>query len=200
MGRGVRRLMTTATPESRDRQATLRSYLTGARVAATVSLGVRLGLYKAMEGAGALTSAELAARLSYSERWVREWLHGQVAAGIISYDSGGEFHLPAELAVLLANSDDLGYVGYQFEFLPKWMGIVEQTPEAFRTGICRSRDDLGGWEAERLERVFRNWYRLELVPKALPQLASVVPRLEAGANVADVGCGAGLALIEMAKA
>jgi len=194
------RLMTAHQPAGSNRATALRNVLLSARVAALVSLGVRLGLYQAMKDGSRLTSADLASRTAYHERWVLEWLRGQAAAGIVAYDGEGRFELPPEIAVLLANANDLGYVGHQFEFLPDWMGIVERLPEAFRTGLGLSWDDRGSWSAERIEKVFRNWYRQVLVPTALPQLDGVVPRLESGGTVADVGCGAGLALIEMAKA
>ena len=42
--------------------------------AALVLLGDRLGLYKAMHGAGPLTAAALATKTGTSERYVREWL------------------------------------------------------------------------------------------------------------------------------
>ena len=51
-----------------------------------------------------------------------------------------------------------------------------------------------------LERSFAPWYRSLLVPMALPRIEGVVERLAAGGLVADVGCGAGVALVEMAKA
>ena len=37
-------------------------------------VGVRLGLYKAMDGAGPMTSAEFAVKTNISERYAREWL------------------------------------------------------------------------------------------------------------------------------
>ena len=48
-----------------------------------VSLGDKLGLYRALAGAGPLTSAELAQRAGCAERYVREWLGSQVAAAYV---------------------------------------------------------------------------------------------------------------------
>src|SRR4051812_4411566 len=50
-------------------------------------LGDRLGLYRAMAGAGRLTAAELAARTGTHERYVREWLGNQAAGGDVAYDA-----------------------------------------------------------------------------------------------------------------
>src|SRR5262249_18308297 len=51
-----------------------------------------------------------------------------------------------------------------------------------------------------IERGLAPWFRALLVPFVLPQLPGVVEALRAGARAADVGCGAGIALLEMAKA
>src|ERR1700733_3363181 len=42
---------------------------------ALVVMGDRLGLYRALAGAGGLTPVELARRTEVSERYVREWLN-----------------------------------------------------------------------------------------------------------------------------
>src|SRR5207302_3367727 len=61
-------------------------------------------------------------------------------------------------------------------------------------------DAQGSDGAHGVARGFAPWYKHMLVPMILPGLDGVVAKLEAGAKVADVGCGAGVALIEMAKA
>ena len=71
-----------------------------------VSLGDRLGLYRALAGAGPLTSAELAERTGCAERYVREWLGSQVAAAYVDYDPEAEtYELPPEHAAVLADPD-----------------------------------------------------------------------------------------------
>ena len=75
--------MTSRAPEATNRGDALRSFLMGARVAAIVSLGVRLGLYDVMKDAGPLTGDDLASRKEYNERWVLEWLRGQAASRIV---------------------------------------------------------------------------------------------------------------------
>jgi SAM-dependent methyltransferase len=51
-----------------------------------------------------------------------------------------------------------------------------------------------------VERGLAPWFRALLVPFALPRVPGVVKTLADGAAVADVGCGAGVAMLEMAKA
>ena len=80
------------------------------------------------------------------------------------------------------------------------MATVDQMPEAFRTGLGHDYDSHGEDGAVGIERSFEPWYRNFLVPVGLPALEGVVPRLEAGAEVADVGCGTGIAVCLMAEA
>jgi 2-polyprenyl-3-methyl-5-hydroxy-6-metoxy-1,4-benzoquinol methylase len=59
---------------------------------------------------------------------------------------------------------------------------------------------MGSDGAAGIERGLAPWFRALLVPFVLPRVPGVVDRLRDGAEVADVGCGAGVALLEMAKA
>ena len=53
-----------------------------------VRIGVRLGLYKAMNGVGPMSSAEFAKKANISERYAREWLAQNAASGYLTYDPG----------------------------------------------------------------------------------------------------------------
>src|SRR5271154_148031 len=78
----------------------------GAAMSATmVLIGDKLGLYKAMAEAGAVTPAELAKLTGTVERYVREWLGSQAAGGYVTYDpAAGKYTLPPEQALALADS------------------------------------------------------------------------------------------------
>src|SRR5262249_34058466 len=66
---------------------TLFTKLEGAITTLMVHLGDRLGLYRALAAADEpLTSGELAGRTELHERWVREWLHNQAAAKLMTVD------------------------------------------------------------------------------------------------------------------
>jgi len=174
--------------------------LGGAMTAAMICLGDELGLYRALADGEALTSGELAARTGCAERWVREWLCQQGAAGVLEYRGDGRFALPPEgRAVLADESSPACGVGF-FAHLPGMMGIVERLPEAFRSGIGLSYDAFGTEGARGIERGFAPWFRTMLVPFALPHIPGLVERLQQGAEAADVGCGAGIAVVEMARA
>jgi 2-polyprenyl-3-methyl-5-hydroxy-6-metoxy-1,4-benzoquinol methylase len=175
-------------------------YKEGEVVSLMIQLGDRLGLYRSLAGAGVVTPAELASRTGLHERWLQEWLRAQAAAGLIASDDGEHFELtPIGVAVLADEEGSLHFAAGAFARTPP-PGYVDKLCEAFRTGIGLSYDDLGPSAAHSTERSLGPWSRLALVPKILPALDGVVDELLAGAVVADVGCGAGVALCTMAAA
>src|ERR1700687_1681720 len=77
--------------------------LGGALVSGMIYLGDKMGLYQALNGAGALTSEDLARKTGLHERWIREWLEGQATAHLIDYKGDNSFQLSPECAMVLAN-------------------------------------------------------------------------------------------------
>ena len=167
--------------------------------AALVVIGDKLGLYKAMAGAGPLTPAELAQRTGTSERCVREWLSAQAAGAYVTYEDG-RYTLPAEHAVALADEDSPAFLPGAFQLMTAAVRDEPLITEAFRTGIGL------GWHQhdhalfEGCERFYRPGYRANLVETWIPALEGVEAKLLAGASVADVGCGHGASTLIMADA
>ena len=174
--------------------------LQGAMTSAMICLGDRLGLYRVLAAGEAMNSEALARRTGLSERWLREWLHQQGAAGVLEHRGDERFVLSAEGEAVLADEDHPAFGAGWFSSLPQTMGVLEELPEAFRTGIGLDYDALGPEGARGVERGFAAWFRSLLVPVALPRVSGVVEALSTGVQVADVGCGGGVALVEMAKA
>jgi SAM-dependent methyltransferase len=168
---------------------------------ALVVMGDRLGLYRALAGAGPLSPAEVAERTGTAERYVREWLNAQAAGGYVTYDpDSGRYTLPPEQAVALTDPDSPAYLPGFFQIA---LGSVLDSPkivEAARSGAGF------GWHQhvhdvhEGCERFFRPGYNANLTSGWLPTLDGVVAKLERGALVADVGCGHGASTILMAQA
>ncbi|MCY7298420.1 MAG: class I SAM-dependent methyltransferase, partial [Ilumatobacteraceae bacterium] len=147
-----------------------------------------------------LTTAELAGRAGLAERWVREWAHNQAAARLIVADSEGRFSLTPEAAVVFATPDHPAYGMGMFHRLPQTMHALEDVRESFRTGVGHDYDSHGPQGAVGIERSFEPWSNANLLPTVLPAVEGLVARLEAGARVVDIGCGAGSAVLLMAKA
>ena len=176
------------------------SYKQGEMVSLMIHIGDRLGLYRALQGAGPVTAAELAARTGLKERWLFEWLRGQSAARLLDYHDPDRFELtPVGAAVLADENGSLAFAAGAFApaAAPE---IVDKLCDAFRTGVGLSYEQLGPNAAHRTERMLGPWIRQALVPKIIPALEGVREKLERGCTVADIGCGSGLALASMAAA
>ena len=174
--------------------------LGGAMTSSMIYLGDRMGLYRALADGKARTSDQLAAETQLDERWVREWLHQQGAAGVLEYRGHGRFALGEEGRAVLADEAHPAFGAGFFSHLPQTLAVAERLPEAFRTGVGLPYDAYGPEGARGVERGIAPWFRALLVPFALPRIPGVVETLQTGAAAADVGCGAGVALLEMAKA
>jgi ubiquinone/menaquinone biosynthesis C-methylase UbiE len=168
--------------------------------AGMVVIGEKLGLYKAL-AAGPMSSAQLAARTKTDERYLREWLASQAAGGYVTYDAKtNKFSLSEEQAFTLANEDSPAYLPGAFELAVGSLAAVPRITESFRTG------DGMGWHEHvdgvfhGCEKFFRPGYAANLVSSWIPALREVQGKLEAGARVADVGCGKGASAILLAKA
>lgn len=165
--------------------------------AALIVIGDKIGLYKAMAGAGWITPADLAARTSSSERYVREWLNANAASGYVEYDaSTSTFRLPPEQAFMLTVQDLPG----AFHIVSACFKDEPKITQAFRTG-----EGVGWHEHDAnlffgTERFFRPNYENHLVGSWIPALEGVQAKLTAGASVADVGCGHASSTILMARA
>jgi len=169
--------------------------------AANVVIGDRLGLYKALADGGPSTPAELAAHTGTTQRYVAEWLAGQAAGGYVTYDpASGRYRLSDEQAFALADEQSPAFVTGAFQLAAASVRDAPRIVEAFRTG------DGVGWHEhnadvfEGCERFFRPGYAANLVSAWIPALDGVEAKLEAGAHVADVGCGHGASTVLLAKA
>ena len=172
----------------------------GMMAAALAMLGDRLGLFAALADGGPATSTELAARAEVSERYAREWLYGMHAAGYLTIDNeSGQFVLPAAHAQVLADEGGPFFLGGAFQLTLGYLRPIDRLIEAFRSGGGVPQSAYGEETWEGMYRLGRTWYEHALVQQWLPA-AGVTPRLQAGARCADIGCGSGLALIQLARA
>lgn len=171
---------------------TVWSYKMGEQVSLMIHLGDRLGLYRAMRGAGRVTSGDLASSLDLHERFVREWLHGQAAASLIDRHDDGTFELTPIQAALLADEEGSLYFAIGAFRGGTDPSHLDALVESFRTGRGVTYEQQGTAAAAGLARMTGPWARLALTSVILPALDGVVAKLEAGATVVDVGCGAGV--------
>jgi 2-polyprenyl-3-methyl-5-hydroxy-6-metoxy-1,4-benzoquinol methylase len=173
----------------------------------TVYLGERLGLYRALAGNTALTPAELAARTGTHERYAREWLEQQAAAGILDVEDPSaepgarRYRLPAAHAEVLLDGDSLYYLAPMARLLA---GVARPLPallEAFRSGHGVPYHEYGPDTREGIAELNRPMFMHLLGTRWLPAMPDVHARLQADppARIADLGCGTGWSSIAMAR-
>ncbi len=172
-----------------------------AMASALVLVGVRVGLFRAMAGAGPMSAAQLAQRSQVGERHLAEWLAAMAGAGYLVYHPQTDaFELPAEHALYLANPAAETFLGGLFEGLPPLMGMAPRLASAFQRGDGISFAEFGASLPVALEQMNRVVYENRLVQAWLPHLPQTVARLAAGGRAVDVGCGTGVVPILLAKA
>ena len=168
--------------------------------ASTIVIGDQLGLYKAL-AERPMTAVELAARSACDARYVLEWLSAQAASGYAQYDPATQkFSLSEEQALALAVEGSPAFIPGAFQVAIAMFAAIPKLIEAFRSGAGL------GWHEQHpalfigTERFFRPGYLANLVSQWIPALEGVEGKLNAGAKVADIGCGHGASTIIMAQA
>ena len=165
-----------------------------------IVIGDQLGLYKALS-TGPATPAELAQRAGCAERYIREWLANQAASGYVQYDAAsGRYWMTEEQSFALAQEGSPAFLPGAFSIIAACFAARERIAKAFKTGDGMEWGEHHHCLFEGTERFFRPGYAANLVSSWLPALEGVVPKLQSGASVADVGCGLGASTILMAQA
>jgi SAM-dependent methyltransferase len=163
-------------------------------------IGDEVGLWKDLAQRGPATSAELAGRTGLAERPVREWLHAMTAAGYIAHaPDSGAFRLPAEHVPVLAQESGAVFFGGVHQELVGLTRPLDRIVESFRTGRGVPQSAYPEMAYDGMDRFTAGWFENLLLPVWIPAVG-LNERLEAGIDVADVGCGRGRALVKMAKA
>jgi ubiquinone/menaquinone biosynthesis C-methylase UbiE len=175
--------------------------LGGAFSVPTVRIGLRLGLFDALAQGGPMTAGELAAKTGLTPRYVREWALAQAANGYAEYDAAGDrFSLSPEQAMIFAVKDSPVYLAGAFDLAAAMIEGEPKVERAFREGGGVTWGDSAGCLFCAVGAFFRPGYVNSIVQAWLPAIEGAVPRLQAGASVADVGCGVGFSTLLMAEA
>jgi len=166
-----------------------------------VSVGDRLGFYKAMLGLGhPTTPEELATVAASNPRMTKEWLSSQAANGYVVYDPKTQtFSLPEEHALVLAVEQSPVYlqggVGTNVSLYKDDDKIVQ----AMKTGKGLGWGDHRPEFYEAQEKLTAITYNFNLIQSWIPALGGMEEKLQRGAKVADIGSGRGHALSLMAR-
>ncbi|MFN0027961.1 MAG: class I SAM-dependent methyltransferase [Acidimicrobiales bacterium] len=176
-------------------------YMTGGAICAGVILGDELGLYRVMADGHSRSAEDVAAAASCHPRLTREWLDGQSAAGLVSYDpTADSYSLSAEAAMVLAHEDSPAFLAGGTSMFQALFDAVPKMVQAFHGDGGLSWGDHHPSMYRAVARFFRPGYRTNLVAAWIPALEGVADKLNAGGSVADVGCGFGHSCVVLAEA
>jgi 2-polyprenyl-3-methyl-5-hydroxy-6-metoxy-1,4-benzoquinol methylase len=164
-------------------------------------IGDRLGIFQALAKAGAVTSAELAAKTGLNERYLREWLGAMTAAKYLDYEpASARYSMPREHAMVLAEEDSPFYMGGFMQMVVPEVAMAPKLMESFRTGRGLPQSEYPPEVFEAIERSSAPMYRHSLLRKWLPAMPQVLECLNNDGEALDVGCGSGRAVITIASA
>jgi SAM-dependent methyltransferase len=173
--------------------------LAAAESAVAGYVGDRLGLYRALASAASMSADELAAATGTNARLVLEWLRNQTAGGYVEHVAG-RFSLPREHAAVLADTTSTAFFGGAFEVVASIWADTDAIEAAFLGDGAIGWGDHDHRLYHGIERFYGPAYRGSLVSTWIPALDGIVERLNAGATVADVGCGHGVSTVLLAEA
>jgi SAM-dependent methyltransferase len=164
-------------------------------------VGDRLGIFKLMAAGESLTSPQIAERTGLNERYIREWASTMAAAGYIEYDSAGAaFRMNSEQAMVLVQEDNTFFTGGAFQYAVACYRQITKLMDAFRNGGGVPFADFGPEIVEAIDRLFHAGYEAWVAEQWIPAVPGLRARLDVGAAVAEVGCGAGQCIVPVAAA
>jgi SAM-dependent methyltransferase len=174
----------------------------------TVYLGDILGLYRVLQRAGTMTSTELAIEAGIVERYAREWLEQQAAAGILAVEDAaapaGErrYRLPAGHVEPLLDPDSPNSIAPFCKSFVAVSGAMPDLVAAFRSGDAVPWGSYGHDMVVAQGDFNRPWLLGSFGTAYMPSIPDLHERLasDPGATVADVACGVGWAGISLARA
>jgi SAM-dependent methyltransferase len=176
-------------------------YMSGGAACFGVWLGDELGLYRALSGMDSASADELAGATGCNPRLVREWLDGQVATGLIAYDSDADrYTLSTEAAMVLADDSAPTFTARGMNAFGSMFRDMEKIKAAFTGDGGLAWGDHDACLFKGTEWFFRAGYRAFLPAVWIPALDGVEEKLKGGATVADIGCGHGASVVVMAQA
>jgi len=162
-------------------------------------IGDRLGIFKLMAAGESLTSSQIAERTGLNERYIREWASTMAAAGYIEYDSArAAFRMNREQAMVLVQEDNTFFTGGAFQYAVACYRQITKLMEAFRNGGGVPFTDFGPEIVEAIERLFHAGYEAWVAEQWIPAVSGLKAKLDLGAEVAEVGCGAGQCIVPVA--
>ncbi|MES9852679.1 MAG: class I SAM-dependent methyltransferase [Candidatus Thiodiazotropha sp. L084R] len=168
-------------------------------LALMVSIGHRTGLFDAMAELPATTLEHISSHTGLNERYVKEWLSTMVSGGILSYEPAQQkYCLPENHAALLTRSASPDNMAVFAQYIGLMGQVEDKVIDCFRMG-----GGVGYEHYPRFHEVMADDSGQTVIAAMddhiLPLIGNLIPSLEAGIRVLDIGCGRGRALCHLAS-
>jgi SAM-dependent methyltransferase len=171
----------------------------GASTALMTSIGHQTGLFETLAGRPPSTSHEIAAAAGLDERYVREWLNAMTAARVVVHDAEDvTYLLPDEHAVWLTDAAGPDNLARLTVMVPMIAEVEQGIVRCFREGGGLSYADYERFH-ELMAADSAAVVDATLLDVVVPSVEDLRQRLEAGIDVADIGCGSGHAINVLAR-
>lgn len=146
-----------------------------------IILGDRLGLYKVMAKTGPITSDSLSTNTNTSERYIREWLASQAAAGYVSYNPADrKYSLSPENAMVLADENSPYYIMGSYQILRSIFKDEDKFVDLFKNGYGLRWGEHHHDLFEGTAKFFKSSYVGNLLSSWIPSLDGVDEKLRKG--------------------
>lgn len=172
----------------------------GACLAVLASIGHQTGLFEVLADLPPSTSAQIADAAGLNERYVREWLGGAAAGGIVDYQAAeSTYSLPGHRAAVLTKAAGPHNLARMAQMIPMMSEVEQKIIDCFRNGGGLPYSEYPRFHAMMAEESAAV-FDAALVDVILPLVDGLPDRLRAGVDVADFACGSGHAINVMARA
>jgi ubiquinone/menaquinone biosynthesis C-methylase UbiE len=164
-----------------------------------LSIGHRTGLLDVLATLPPATSQAIANKTNFSERYIREWLNGLVTAHIVLYHpEDASYWLPPEHAAFLTRQASPNNMASFMQYLSMMGEVEDKVVAAFSHGKGVPYSAFTHFH-ELMAEESAQTVLPALEEHILPLVPGMPEKLEKGARVMDVGCGRGLAMLQLAK-
>ncbi len=191
-----------------DQSLKILQHFRGVHATRMMDLGVKLGLFEALANApNGITARELADKCKTNAWYTQVWCQAALALELLSStgqtahstrDTGTRYTLPPFFDELLVKNDGIFYLGEAPNLNIQLSRDHKKFPKLFKTGKTfpfQEHDKEFLVSVAKATRLLAKVFMIQVLPK-IPGLSE---RLRQGGKILDIGCGAGFAMVELAK-
>ncbi len=198
---GCQRALAMAEVTLDEQSARLEAYEKGFLAVYLLHAGLDLGLFDKINAfEGGIRPDALAGQLGLHEPYVRLWCQTAYYLEILDCDGEERFRLAPHMGALLTDPGNPFYFGRRARFMvAHWAQLLKSHPEHYRSGGTHSWDAMGAGFSRDAKALTSDLVPMAYTFMIIPVVPGLKERLDAGAKVLDVGCGAAHLITHLAR-